>query len=177
MLQQVGDNSKQPSSDSMIVIFMGVAGSGKTTVGERLAKELGWQFYDGDQFHPPANIAKMRRGEPLDDADRAGWLMALRNLIDTLIAAGKSGVIACSALKQVYREQLLANDRIVKFIYLKGSYEAIHKRMATRQGHYFKTELLASQFAVLEEPTNAIVVDASLPANETVTLIRRTLAN
>jgi len=160
----------------MIVILMGVAGSGKTTVGERLAKELGWQFYDGDQFHPPANIAKMRRGEPLDDADRAGWLMASRNLIDTLIATGKSGVIACSALKQVYREQLLANDRIVKFVYLKGNFEAIYRRMATRQGHYFKPELLASQFAALEEPANAVVVDALSPASETVMLIRHTLA-
>jgi len=160
----------------MIVILMGVAGSGKTTVGDRLATELGWPFYDGDQFHPPANIVKMQRGDPLDDADRASWLTALRNLIDALIAAGKSGVIACSALKQAYRDQLRANDHRVRFVYLQGNYAALHKRLTTRPGHYFKPELLASQFATLEEPANAVVVDALAAPAAAVARIRRALA-
>ena len=159
----------------MIVILMGVAGSGKTTVGERLAKELGWQFYDGDQFHPPANIAKMRRGEPLNDTDRTFWLTVLRNLINELVASDQSGVLACSALKQVYREQLLANGS-VRVVYLKGTYDGIYKRLAIRPGHYFKPKLLASQFAILEEPTDAVVIDALLAVDEAVVLIRRALA-
>ncbi len=143
----------------MFLIVMGVSGCGKSTVGKGLADELGWPFYDGDDFHPPENVAKMSQGIPLTDEDRAGWLAALADLIRGSLAQGKPGVLACSALKQKYRDQLCVDPAQVKFIYLKGSYGLIKARMLARPGHYMKTGMLDSQFATLEEPQNALTVD------------------
>jgi len=146
----------------MIVIVMGVSGSGKTTVGELLAERLGCSFSDADDFHPAANVDKMRAGIPLTDDDRWPWLKALRQAIDDWQATGKSRVIACSALKAVYRDVLSPHDDVV-FAFLKGSAETIAGRLKARKGHYMNPNLLASQLATLEEPTDAIVVDIAPP--------------
>lgn len=138
---------------------MGVAGSGKTTIGKALAEALGWSFYDGDDFHPPENVAKMAQGIPLDDADRAPWLTTLHDLIASCLANDKPAVLACSALKQRYRDQLLAGNPYTEFVYLKGDFQTILERMKQRRGHYMKPEMLQSQFAALEEPTDALTLD------------------
>jgi gluconokinase len=138
---------------------MGVSGSGKTSVGERLAEHLGWPFYDGDDFHPPENVAKMTRGEPLDDGDRTGWLAALHDLLATNLAEGRSLILACSALRGKYRDQLKGGLRGVGFVYLRGNYDLILHRMQRRTGHYMKAEMLRSQFEVLEEPEDALIID------------------
>ena len=151
----------------MIIIVMGVAGSGKTTIGRRLAERLGWPFYDGDDFHPPANIEKMSHGIPLNDDDRSNWLSALAALIREQLANGRSAVVACSALKQHYRDQLRINDQ-VRFVYLKGSYQVIWQRLQARSGHYMKAALLASQFATLEEPSDALTVSIEQPEEQVV---------
>ena len=142
----------------MFVIVMGVSGCGKTTVGKLLAKKMGCPFYDGDDFHPAANIAKMSQGIPLNDDDRAGWLSALADLIRATLQKGESGVLACSALKQKYRDKLRVDDQQVKFVYLKGSYDLIKARMEARPGHYMKPGMLDSQFAALEEPADAVTL-------------------
>jgi gluconokinase len=142
-------------------IVMGVSGSGKSEVGSSLAKHLGWDFYDADDFHPPANVAKMAAGVPLNDADRAPWLVSLHGLISSSIKQNKPGVLACSALKERYRQQLLAGNDDVQLVYLKGSYELIWSRMSARKDHYMKPHMLRSQFETLEEPGNALVIDIS----------------
>jgi gluconokinase len=142
----------------MILIVMGVSGSGKSTIGQMLADQMGWPFFDGDDFHPPANVKKMSLGIPLTDEDRAGWLAALARLIRDTLQKEQSAVLACSALKARYREQLLVDPSQVKFIYLKGSYAQIEERMQARSGHYMKPAMLASQFAALEEPADALTV-------------------
>ena len=149
---------------------MGVAGSGKTTLGVRVAKTLAWEFADGDDFHPAANIEKMAHGIPLTDSDRAPWLVTLRRLIEDWLAAGKSGVLACSALKATYREELKIDSRVV-FVYLKASPEVLLERLRARSGHYMKPGMLESQLATLEEPGDAIVVDVSGPIEQTVQTI------
>lgn len=149
---------------------MGVAGSGKTTLGVRVAKTLAWEFADGDDFHPAANIEKMAHGIPLTDSDRAPWLATLRRLIEDWLAAGKSGVLACSALKATYREELKIDSRVV-FVYLKASPEVLLERLRARSGHYMKPGMLESQLATLEEPGDAIVVDVSGPIEQTVQTI------
>ena len=151
----------------MIVVIMGVTGSGKSTVGVLLARRLGWAFADADDFHPVANIAKMTRGEPLDDADRGPWLAALRARIDVWLAEGRSAVLACSALKRAYREELLVSDA-VKLVYLRGELLLIAERVAERQGHFAKGGLLAGQYRDLEEPDNAVTVDARKDPEELV---------
>ena len=142
----------------MIIVVMGVTGCGKTTVGEQLAARLGCGFSDADSFHPAANVEKMRAGIPLTDDDRWPWLAALRAAMDRWNAAGESRVVACSALRQVYRD-VLSPRRDVVFVYLKGSHAVIERRLKARQGHYMNPALLDSQFATLEEPQDALVVD------------------
>ena len=150
------------------VMVMGVAGSGKTTVGELLAQRLGWSFYDADAFHPAENIAKMANGTPLDDSDRAPWLAALHTLISTSLKENRPAVLACSALKESYRQQLLEGNEGVKIVYLKGSYDLIWSRISQRKDHYMKPEMLQSQFEALEEPTNALTINVSLSVAEIV---------
>src|SRR5215831_13360545 len=159
----------------MIIILMGVSGSGKTTIGQRLAQELGWPFYDGDQFHPQANIAKMQQGMPLTDEDRWPWLQALHTHIETWVHQSMSAVLACSALKQAYREHLIIDETEVKLVYLKGDYYLIYERLGQRRGHFMLPGLLASQFAALEEPEQGVVVDIVHPPETIVALIREQL--
>jgi gluconokinase len=153
---------------TLFVIVMGVAGSGKTTVGQALASRLGWEFYEGDHFHPPANIAKMKTGVPLDDQDRAPWLAALHDLIASCLEQRSSGVLACSALKEAYRRTLRTGNPGVAFVYLKGSYDLFYSRLADRTEHYMKADMLKSQFRDLEEPTDALTIDARLSVAEIV---------
>jgi gluconokinase len=150
------------------VILMGVAGSGKTTVGEALARRLGWYFYDADTFHPAENVAKMANGTPLTDSDRAPWLAALHALISASLKENRPPILACSALKESYRQQLLEGNKGALIVYLKGSYELIWSRIAAREDHYMKPNMLKSQFETLEEPTNALAFDVSLPVEEIV---------
>jgi gluconokinase len=144
----------------MIVVLMGVSGSGKTTVGRLLAEKLGWPFADGDDFHPATNVEKMRQGEPLTDEDRRPWLRSLREYIDSVAERGDNLVLACSALSHDYREYLTAdNAHYVRYVYLQGSEELIGQRLADRRGHFMPPSLLRSQFDVLEPPQDAIRVD------------------
>jgi gluconokinase len=159
---------------TMIVIVMGVTGAGKTTVGSLLARELGWQFADADDFHPAANVEKMARGIPLDDDDRRPWLARLRAEIDGWIASRRSVVLACSALKRSYRSMLDAGPA-VRFVYLKGSAEQIASRLRERHGHFAGAAILAGQFADLEEPEDAVIVDISTTPEEIVAQIRERL--
>jgi len=135
----------------VIAIVFGVSGAGKTTIGRLLAQELGWHFYEADDFHSQANINKMRRGIPLTDEDRSPWLESLRRLIKRSLEAGQNAVLACSALKRAYREQLHVSDEL-KFVFLCGDYALIEKQLRKRRGHFMNPELLRSQFADLEEP-------------------------
>lgn len=137
---------------SPIVIVMGVSGSGKSTVGEMLAKQLNWQFQEGDALHPPANVAKMSNGIPLDDDDRLPWLHTIGKTIDEWRACDQSGVVTCSALKKTYRTILAGERSNILFVYLKGDASTIGPRLAGRHGHYMPPALLSSQFETLEEP-------------------------
>jgi gluconokinase len=145
----------------MVVIVMGVTGAGKTTVGRALAESLGWEFHDGDELHSDESKRKMHLGIPLDDADRAPWLAALRKLIQSMLMEGRNGVVACSALKQSYRDEIVVDPDSVKVVYLKGSKDLIAERLRGRAGHFMNPDLLQSQFDTLEEPRDAIVVDIS----------------
>jgi gluconokinase len=156
----------------MILIVMGVVGSGKTTIGRLLAEQLGWEFLDADDFHLPENVEKIRRGIPLTDADRQPWLKHLRDAISNWRAAGRKAVLACSALKRSYRRQLNIGPE-VQFVYLKGSADLITLRLRSRQGHFADEQILASQFADLEEPELAVVVDIAKTPQEIVTEIRK----
>lgn len=152
---------------------MGVAGAGKTTVGRALADSLGWDFHDADDFHSAANVAKMRAGTPLTDADRAPWLAALRALLERHLQNATPMVLACSALRAAYREALHPADAppgSVAFVQLDVSPEVAERRLASRQGHYMPASLVASQFATLEEPRGALRLDAARPVPE---LVRR----
>ena len=153
---------------------MGVTGAGKTTIGTMLAAQLNWQFADADTFHPPANIQKMSRGVPLNDTDRAPWLAAMRKAILEWVAAGKNVVLACSALKRAYREELRPS-REVKIVYLKGDYALFAERIRRRHGHFAGEGILVGQFADLEEPVDAIMVDAAKSPEEIVAEIRKQL--
>jgi gluconokinase len=165
------------SSVPQAIIVMGVAGAGKSTVGATLAIALDWPFLDGDDFHPPANIVKMASGQALNDADRTPWLERLHKLIAGSFAEGSSLVLACSALKEEYRQVLSGDLPNIHYVYLKGDLALIDSRLASRQGHYMKPNLLESQFQTLEEPQDAIVVDASLSLEEKIAMIITKLAD
>jgi gluconokinase len=158
----------------LVIVLMGVAGSGKTTIGRLLATELGWNFYEGDDFHSASNVEKMARGVALADVDRQPWLEALRKLIVEILVRAESAVIACSALKKSYRDLLLVDGR-VKLVYLKGDIGLLRERLRRRSGHFMPAALLPSQFEALEEPENAIYADASLSPNAIVMSIRAQL--
>lgn len=143
----------------MVVVVMGVAGSGKSTIGPLLAEGLGAGFAEGDQFHPPANVAKMASGQPLTDEDRRPWLEAMAAAIAQWRGQDRPTVLACSALRQGYRDILAGGAAEVRFVWLRGSRELVTERMAARKGHFMPTSLIGSQFATLEEPRDAIVVD------------------
>lgn len=149
----------------MIVILMGVSGVGKTTIGRLLADRLSCSFLDADDFHPPPNVAKMRRGVALTDADREPWLEALRAAILSRLDRGESAVLACSALRQSYRDRLQVSEA-VRIVYLRGDAALIRDRLLARRGHYFDPGLLASQFAALEEPQGLLTVDVTGPPEE-----------
>jgi len=149
-----------------ILVIMGVSGSGKSTIGRPLAARLGWPFKEGDDLHPPANIAKMKAGIPLDDADRAPWLAAIAGWIDGQAAAGLPGVVTCSALKRAYRAQLAAGRPQLRIVFLRGSQAVIAARVAKRQHHFMPPSLLASQFDDLQEPgpdEHPIIIDIDQP--------------
>ena len=134
------------------LVVMGVSGSGKSTIAERLAARLGWRYEDGDKFHPPANVEKMSAGQPLTDDDRWPWLQAIADEIDRLAAAGQRAVVACSALKRSYRDILVHGRDDVRIVFLNGTQDLIAERLAARKGHFMPPELLASQFKTLEPP-------------------------
>jgi gluconokinase len=159
----------------MIIALMGVSGSGKTTVGEALAQALGWPFLDADQFHPPANVDKMRANHPLTDADRTPWLARIADELQAILARGESAVLACSALRQAYRDRI-ARAGDVRFVYLAGDFATIDQRLAARHHRYMPSTLLASQFETLEEPRDALRVDIRLSVAEQVATIIDVLA-
>ncbi|MEO8726233.1 MAG: gluconokinase [Acidobacteriaceae bacterium] len=164
----------------MVIVVMGVSGSGKTTVGGALAQRLGWAFADADSFHSAENVQKMRRGVPLTDQDRTPWLEALHNAIARWAAAADAGtVLACSALQRSYRDTLRANidPAQLRFVYLRGSYELFDARLLGRTGHYMPETLLPSQFAALQEPAEdeALILDAGLPVDRIVDQIAEQL--
>jgi gluconokinase len=159
----------------VIVIIMGTTGAGKTTIGTMLAAQLKWEFADADTFHPPANIDKMSHGIALNDADRAPWLEAMRNAILEWIAAGKNVVLACSALKRAYRDELRPSPQ-VEIVYLNGNYALFAERIRHRHGHFAGEQILAGQFADLEEPEDAITIDAAQNPEQIVAEICKQLA-
>ena len=142
-----------PSNSPCVAIVMGVSGSGKSTIAAMLAGRMRWEFEEGDALHPPANVAKMASGQPLDDEDRAPWLRAIAAQIGHWLQNGRSAVITCSALKRRYRDMLIGDRPNVRIVYLKGGRDLIAHRLAARQGHFMPAALLESQLAALEEPT------------------------
>lgn len=152
----------------MILVVMGVTASGKTTIGRRAAARLGWPFYDADDFHPPANVAKMSRGEPLTDDDRTPWLDALHRLMAEHGQAGRHAIVACSALKESYREVLEHGLTTVRFVYLKADPAVLQARLDHRRGHFMPKTMLPSQMAALEEPKDALTLDASRAPHELI---------
>jgi len=159
----------------MVILLMGVSGAEKTTVGQLLASQLGWEFVDGDDYHPATNVEKMRAGIPLTDADRAPWLETLRVLITEWIAEGKNAVLACSALRRAYRERLqIAPD--VQVVYLKGTPQLLEQHLHSRSRHFMTERMLNSQLATLEEPEHAVVVDIDSSVAEIAAEIRARLA-
>jgi carbohydrate kinase (thermoresistant glucokinase family) len=163
-----------------VLVIMGVSGSGKSTIARPLAARLGWTFQEGDDFHPAANIAKMKSGVPLDDADRAPWLAAIAAWIDARAAAGEAGIVTCSALKRAYRDELTHGRPQVRIVYLRGSQAVIAERLAKRQHHFMPPSLLQSQFADLQEPDSdehPIAIDIDQPVEAQVAEIIKALGS
>jgi gluconokinase len=157
----------------MVIIVMGVSGSGKTTIGKALAQRLGWPFSDADDWHPVANIEQMRRGQPLTDKDREPWIHSLNGVVCSWISNRRNAVLACSALRTSHRQMLrsgILDESSARFVYLQGTYEEIDRRLRLRTGHFMPEALLNSQFATLEEPdaSEALIVDARLPVAQSV---------
>jgi len=169
------DLEKSPSSDpesrGCVLIIGGVSGAGKTTVGKALAERLNWRFIEGDNFHPDTNVAKMRRGEPLNDSDREPWLHRLRDEIKTCLDKGERAILACSALKESYRALLRVDPERVRFVFLTGNYEVLRKRITQRHNHFMGPDLLASQLETLDLPDYGLAVDVNQPIASIVNLI------
>jgi len=166
-----------PKINGVVAILFGVSGAGKTAIGKLLAQELGWKFYEADDFHSQSNIDKMGRGVPLTDRDRQPWLTKLRQLIERCLAANENALLACSALKEKYRRRIRVNGQ-VKFVYLRGDYTLVTDQLRKRRGHFMNPALLKSQFADLEEPQpreNAIVVELGRSPRRLVTEIKKKL--
>ncbi|MEA5520109.1 MAG: gluconokinase [Limnoraphis robusta] len=157
----------------MIILVMGVSGSGKTTIGQQLAKSLNFQFRDADEFHSDENIQKMRNNIPLTDADRQPWLETMQAAIDQWLEQNKNVVLTCSALKDKYRKMLWRDPEQIKIVYLKGTFELIESRLKQRQDHFMKSDLLKSQFEDLEEPEGVILADISQTPSEIIEKIRK----
>jgi carbohydrate kinase (thermoresistant glucokinase family) len=160
----------------MILVIMGVSGSGKTTIAEGLSRKLGWQYQEGDALHPPSNVAKMSNGTPLTDEDRLPWLRKIAEKIDEWRTRGVSGVVTCSALKRSYRDIIAGGQSDVQIVYPKGSQELIGRRMAARKGHFMPVSLLDNQLRILEEPSpdeNAMTVAIDRTPDEIVDEIAR----
>jgi len=158
-----------------IILLMGVAGSGKTTIGRRLADQLGWRYHEADDFHSAGNKDKMGRGIPLDDYDRAPWLAAIRAAMDDSLAAGRSAVFTCSGLKEKYRRVLLDGAPGVSLVYLACDIETSLARVGRRQGHYMKADMVKSQFEALEVPADALTIDTRLPPDKILAEITQRL--
>jgi gluconokinase len=156
----------------VVVVLIGAAGAGKTTVGQALAAAMGWRFVDGDDYHAPASIAKMRAGTPLSDDDRAPWLASLHHVIAAALDRREHLVLACSALRERYRRTLQGGLPQVRFVYLEAEEPALRRRLAERPGHFAGPTLLASQLATLEKPSEALTLDATRPPEEIVGAIR-----
>ena len=159
----------------MIIIPIGVSGSGKTTIGKQLANSLSWKFYDADDFHSAENIKKMQNGIPLEDSDRIPWLQTIRNAIAQWLQENQNVVLACSALKENYRQMLWVDREYVKFVYLKGSFDLIQKRLQKRKHHFMPEQLLQSQFEALEEPHNIVAIDISESPEIIIETIKKAL--
>lgn len=160
---------------STVVLVMGVSGSGKTTIGEALASALGWRYVEADDFHPQANVEKMKAGTPLDDADRRPWLDAINKALLGFQKEGQSVVLGCSALKDAYRKRLSSNVHEFRVVYLRGGFDLIEKRVKARTHRYMPASLLKSQFETLEPPRQAIEIDVSAPVAESIQQIQKSL--
>jgi gluconokinase len=161
----------------MFYVIMGVSGTGKSTIGKLLSDRTGWDFYDADDFHSPANLDKLNRGIALTDSDRLPWLKELQQLIFRVLDSKKQGILACSALKAQYRQILRGESSEVIFIYLRGDYNCIQKRVQQRTGHFMNPSLLRSQFDTLEEPQNALTIDVALNPEAMVEEILKRISN
>lgn len=159
--------------NNKIIILMGVAGSGKSTIGAILSRELGWEFIDSDKLHPQQNIEKMKNGIALTDSDRKPWLKAIRNVIEQADQNNVNIIIACSALKETYRQYLIQSDKNIEIVFLKGDLNLIQKRLLSRPHHFFNPKLLQDQFKTLEEPGNALHIDILQPPQNIAHSIRK----
>ena len=160
----------------MLIIITGVSGVGKTTIGKLLSENMGWTFYEGDDYHTDVNLAKMRNGTPLTDDDRWPWLDALRTKISEIVLHEKDAVLSCSALKESYRMRLGSGLKDIVFVYLRGDYQLVLKRISARVGHFMSADLLVSQYSDLEEPQNGIIVDAALEPMAIINYLKRALS-